>query len=103
MARARRSGSGTESGGVVIANEAELAARTKRLPEKFAGRVRDADLEGLRSMASGGEWGELLDLLIAALRYSGSAITSDERDELCDLLTGWGLPAGQLDELVVTH
>lgn len=84
-------------------NEAELAARTKRLPEKFADRVRNADLEGLRSMAGGGEWGELLDLLIAALRYRGSAITTAERDELRDLLAGWGLPARQLDDLVVTH
>jgi hypothetical protein len=85
----------------VISNEAELAARTKRLPENFADRVRDADLDGLRSMAGGGEWGELLDLLIAALRDSGSAITAGERDELRDLLTGWGLPTDQLEGLVV--
>lgn len=83
-------------------NEAELAARTKRLPEKFADRVQQADLEGLRSMAGGGEWDELLDLLIAALRSSGSAITADERDELRDLLAGWRLPARQLDDLVVS-
>jgi len=87
----------------VICNEAELAARTKRMPEKFAARVRNADLDGLRSMAGGGEWGELLDLLIAALLESGSAITADERDELRDLLTGWGLPTDPLEGLVVTH
>jgi hypothetical protein len=87
----------------VISNEAELAARTKRLPEMFADRVRNADLDGLRSMAGGGEWGELLDLLVAALRYSGSTISAHERDELCDLLAGWGLPTDQLEDLVVTH
>ncbi len=87
----------------MISNEAELAARTKRLPEMFADRVHSADLEGLRSMAGGGEWGELLDLLIAALRASGSAITTGERDELADLLAGWGLPEDQLGELAVTH
>jgi hypothetical protein len=86
----------------VISNEAGLAARTKRLPEAFADRVRDADLEGPRSMAGGGEWGELLDLLIAALRAGGSAITADERDELRDLLAGWGPPADRLDDLAVT-
>jgi hypothetical protein len=84
-----------------MTNEAERAARTKRLPGAFAGRVREADLEGLRSMAAGGEWGELLDLLITALRYRGSTISADERDELCDLLSGWGLPADPLDDLVV--
>jgi hypothetical protein len=87
----------------VISNEAELAARTKRLPENFADRVRDADLDGLRSMAGGGEWGELLELLIAALHDSGSAITAGERDELRDLLTGWGLPTDALEGLVVIH
>lgn len=87
----------------MTSSEAELAARTKRLPDRFANRVRSADLEGLRSMASGGEWGELLDLLIAALQYRGSAITASERDELRDLLTSWGLATGQLDALVVTH
>jgi hypothetical protein len=85
----------------VISNEAELAARTQRLPEVFADRVRDADLEGLRSMAGGGEWGELLDLLIAALRAGGSAITADEGDELRELLAGWGLPADRLNDLPV--
>lgn len=87
----------------MIANEAELAARTKRLPELFADRVRDADLEGLRSMAGGGEWGELLDLLIAALRLNGATITADEHHLLGDLLAGWGLPADQLAQLVVSQ
>src|SRR5215469_13210771 len=103
VAGARRQGRGTESGGVVIPNEAELVARTKRLPGIFADRVRTADLEGMRSMARGGEWGELLDLLIAALRYAGARITTDERDEIRYLLAGWRLPTHQLDDLVVTH
>ena len=44
----------------MISNEAELAARTKRLPEMFADRVRNADLDGLRSMAGGGELEDLV-------------------------------------------
>ena len=87
----------------MIANEAALAARTKRLPDLFADRVQGVDLDGLQSMAWGGEWAELLDLLIAALRLNGATITAEEHDLLRDLLTGWGLPADQLDDLVVSQ
>jgi hypothetical protein len=52
-------------------------------------------------MARGGEWDELLDLLLAALRQTVSAVTVDERDQLRQVLEGWGLPTGQLNELVV--
>jgi hypothetical protein len=82
-------------------NEADLAGRTARLPDVFADRVTRADLVGLRSMADGGEWDELLDLLVAALRETGAAISIGERQELRDVLTGWGLPADQLAELIV--
>jgi hypothetical protein len=52
-------------------------------------------------MARGGEWDELLDLLVAALRQTVSAVTVDERDQLRQVLQGWGLPTAQLNELVV--
>lgn len=84
-------------------SEAELAAQTKRLPEIFADRVPAADLAGLRSMADGGEWDQLLDLLIAALRVTGAGISTHERDLLRDLLAGWGLPTDQLHDLVARH
>lgn len=82
-------------------NEADLAGRTARLPEVFADRLTQADLVGLRSMAGGGEWDELLDLLLAALRETGALLTVGERNQLRDVLTGWGLPTEPLDELGV--
>ena len=81
--------------------EAELATLTAGLPERFADRLPEADLDGLRSMARGGEWDELLDLLVAALRATRARLTSEERDELHDALTGWGMPADALADLDV--
>jgi hypothetical protein len=52
-------------------------------------------------MARGGEWDELLDLLVAALQQTVSGVTAGERDKLRQVLEGWGLPTDQLDELVV--
>ncbi len=82
-------------------NEHELATRTYELPEMFADRVPADELDSLHSMAEGGEWGELLDLLVAGLLFTGAAVTRVERDRLQEVLEGWGLPTGQLDELVV--
>lgn len=81
--------------------EAELATRTYELPEIFADRISEGALKGLRSMARGGEWDELLDLLIAALRRNKAPVTVEERDQLRQVLEGWGLATGQLNELVV--
>ena len=36
----------------------------------------------MRSMADGGEWQELVDLLIASLALTQAPVTADERDEL---------------------
>jgi hypothetical protein len=83
-------------------NEAELAGRTARLPEVFADRLPASDLRPLRSMARGGEWDELLDLLIMALKETQASVTVSERDQLREVLTGWGLPTNQLDGLAVS-
>ena len=83
-------------------DEAELAGRTARLPEVFADRLPASDLRPLRSMAGGGEWDELLGLLIIALRETGASVTVSERDQLREVLAGWGLPTDQLDELAVS-
>ena len=82
-------------------SDSERAARTKALPDIFAGRVPEDDLVGLRSMAGGGEWGELLDLLIAALRVTRSPVSAAEIGQLHELLTAWGLPTEQLTDLLV--
>jgi hypothetical protein len=81
--------------------EAELATLTAELPERFADRLPAADLDGLRSMARGGEWDELLGLLLAALRATRAPVTSEERDQLRAALTGWGMPADVLTDLDV--
>ncbi len=81
--------------------EAELAAQTKALPDTFAGRIPAADLAGLRSMAGGGEWDELLDLLVAVLHSDRVPVSAAEVDHLREILTGWGLPADSLSGLTV--
>jgi len=80
-------------------DEAELAARTARLPDTFADRLPRDALRALRIMADGGEWGEMLDLLLAVLSQAGTAVTAAERTELRQVLTGWRLPAAEVDDL----
>jgi hypothetical protein len=82
-------------------SEAELATMTAELPEVFAARLPPADLAGLRSMASGGEWEELLDLLVSALRHTGVPVAPGELNQLREVLSGWGLPTAELEKLVV--
>jgi hypothetical protein len=82
-------------------SERELADRMVLLPDMFADRLPEADLDDLRSMASGGEWGLLLDELVATLRVERAPVSILELDELRSLLTGWGMPTGQLDGLIV--
>ncbi len=84
-------------------NEAELATLTARLPELFADRVPESERDGLRSMAGAGEWAELLDLLLAILLQTRAPVSGHERDQLRDVLAGWGLPTSQLDDLVVSQ
>jgi hypothetical protein len=80
-------------------DEAELAQKTFNLVNTFADRVSERDLEGLRSMAGGGEWDELLDLLVAALSQTRVPVTDWERNELRDVLVGWGMPTDPLGDL----
>lgn len=83
-------------------DEIELAQKTCNLVDTFADRVSQPDLEGLRSMAGGGEWDELLDLLVSVLSQTRAPITAWERDELCDVLAGWGMRTDPLDGLAIT-
>jgi hypothetical protein len=82
-------------------NESEVIARTQALPELYADRVPPVDLDGLRSMASGGEWLELVDLLIASLRDTQAKVTASERDELRSLLEAMDMPTSPLSALNV--
>ena len=81
--------------------ESELATLTAGLPERFADRLPAPDLDGLRSMARGGEWDELLDLLVHALQQTQVPVSGEERDQLRTALTGWGMPSDALASLNV--
>lgn len=82
-------------------NEAEVIEHTEALPDRYADRVRPEDLDGIRSMADGGEWQELVDLLIASLALTQACVTADERDELRSLAEAMDLPTGSLAGLNV--
>jgi hypothetical protein len=82
-------------------NEADVIQRVEALPDRYADRVRPQDLDGMRSMADGGEWQELMDLLIASLNVTRAPVTADERNELRSLAQAMDLPADQLAALHV--
>jgi hypothetical protein len=82
-------------------NESEVIERVEALPDRYAGRVRPQDLYGMRSMADGGEWQELVDVLIASLAMTQARVTSSERDELKSLAEAMDLPTDQLAGLNV--
>jgi hypothetical protein len=82
-------------------NEADVIQRVEALPDRYADRVRPQDLDGMRSMADGGEWQDLMDLLIASLNVTRAPVTADERNELRSLAQAMDLPADQLAELHV--
>lgn len=82
-------------------NEAEVIERAQALPELYADRVPPVDLDGLRSMASAGEWQELVDLLMASLSNTQATVTVSERDELRSLIEAMDMPTGLLATLNV--
>ncbi len=83
-------------------NETEIAERAEALPERFADRLPEPNVDGLRDMAEGGEWGELVSELVAGLVKRQPAVTVAERDELAALLDAMGEPTDGLDTLNVT-
>lgn len=76
--------------------ESEVIERAEALPERYADRVRPEDLDGMRSMASGGEWEELVELLVASLGLTRARVSAAERDELRWLLEAMHMPADEL-------
>jgi len=84
-------------------SEDEVVERVRALPDHYAGRVRPDDLDGMRDMASGGEWQELVALLVGSLNLTNAAVTAQERDELQALLTAVGMPNVSLARLNITE
>jgi hypothetical protein len=81
--------------------ESEVIERVEGLPERYAGRVRLEDLDGMRSMAGGGEWQELVELLVASLGLTQASVSAAERDELKSLLEAMNLPTDALTDVKV--
>ena len=77
----------------------ELAKRAYALPSRFADRLDPADLATVREYAEVGEWGEEIDLLLAALSATRQPVTSAEREELVALLEAMGLPPEPAEQL----
>lgn len=81
--------------------ESEVIEHAEALPERYADRVRPEDLDGMRSMVSGGEWQELVELLVASLGLTRARVTAEERNELRSLLEAMDLPGDQVSGLNV--
>ncbi len=82
-------------------DEHDLAQRAYALPDTFAGRLSPADLASVREYAEAGEWGEELDLLVAALSGTRQPVSMAERDELAALGDALGLPSEPVGRLIV--
>ena len=84
-------------------NDSEVIGLVQALPDLYADRVRPDDLDGMRSMASAGEWQELVDLVVASLGLTQAPVTAAERDELQALQEAVGLPGGATAALNVKN
>jgi hypothetical protein len=84
-------------------DEHEIARRASKLPDQFATRLDPKTLESLRSMETGGEYGELTIELAATLAANGASVSADERDELHALLNAMGMPTDPIHGLRVVE
>jgi hypothetical protein len=103
VARRGQPGSRQEPEGDKVVDEAEVIERAEALPGRYADRIRPQDLDGMRSMAEGGEWQELVHVLLASLAIPQAPVTAAERDDLRSLAEAMELPTGGLAGLNVRH
>lgn len=82
-------------------NQSDIAERVIALPDRFADRLDGTGLMDVRDAARAGEWGEAVDILLAGLVQSGTAVTVGEQGELRSLLEAMGMPTGAVDLLDV--
>lgn len=80
-------------------DEYEVAQRASVLPDKFASRVSELTLEGLHLLDEGGEYGELVDVLAAALAKSNAPVSAEELQEIRALLEATGRPTEAIDQM----
>jgi hypothetical protein len=84
-------------------DEYEIAERAHALPDRFADRLDPADLKTAREYAEVGEWGEEIDLLLAALHAAQRPVSAAERSELIALLEAMGMPADPAEKLKISR
>jgi hypothetical protein len=80
-----------------------LLAALRELPGQYAGRVRQEDVVGMRSMARAGEWRELVDLLVASLAYNQASITAEEASALRGYLEELNISESPIDQITIRH
>lgn len=80
-------------------DEYEIARRVSALPARFANRVPEDTLQGLRLMDEGGEYGELAIELAATLAKGHASVTVAEQRELRELLAAMNMPTSPADQL----
>jgi hypothetical protein len=79
----------------------EIARRGRALPDQFATRLPAQTLAGLRLMAEGGEYGELVIELTATLVKTEATVSAAEQRELRALLQATGQPTYPVEQLAV--
>lgn len=82
-------------------NDTNVIEQVKALPDRYASRVRPNDLYAMRAMASGGEWQELVDVLLGSLNLTQATVTASELDALRSLLAAMGMSEDLLGRLNV--
>ena len=81
--------------------ETDIIKRARTLPDRYAERVTKDTLWSIRSMADGGEYGELTIELAASLAAHHTPVTAAERDELLALLEAMQMPTDPIAQLNV--
>ena len=76
---------------------AKLAREANELLERLADRFPPDQLRICRTLAAGGEWGELVDNMCAVLVQDDVPVTIAERDALTALLNMYPIPLEDYD------
>jgi hypothetical protein len=81
--------------------EDEIIGKARALPDRFADRLTQTAVRGIKLMRGGGEYGELTIELAACLAAHHAPVTPAERDALLALLEAMGRPTDPIEKLNV--
>lgn len=82
-------------------NMTEAQVALEHLPERYADRLPEQDRRDAAEFRDAGEWGELVELLVASLHATQAPISAAERDELRRLMQTMRVSTGELAKLRV--